>query len=442
MSLSDSKVVCMGASHAAVPLDLLERLSLPQDQILAVLQGTADRAEGARTELVVLSTCNRTEIYTVSGGPGSTAARGGDSLDDVPPVLARYLQERSGLTRGELASALFRFDAGAAERHLFRVISGLDSLVVGETQIIGQVSRAYNAAQRAGTAGPTLSLLFESAIRTSRRTRIRSARGASAHGAAAMAVQRAEEHAGDLSRARVLVLGTGEMGRLVVPALRDRHVGSVEVLTRNPERAEILSARWGLAVRTPADLPELLAGIDVLISSTSSASPLVTEQMLSGAMSRRPGRPIVIVDLAVPRTVDRRAAFIPGVTLLDIESLRTPGTAGEGDDPAALAIIGEELAQLELRMAEVCLRPVIGGMWRKADRIREEVLATTRARVPQLDDAAWQHVENLTHALVAKILHDPSVRLRAQAANGHAREYAEALRHLFALSEPSEADKR
>ena len=267
---------------------------------------------------------------------------------------------------------------------------------------------------------------------------MRASRDAGGSSAAAVAVRRAEEHVGSLSGAHVLVMGTGEMGRLVLPALREKRVGGIDIMTRSADRAAALSKRWGLPVKTPADLPLLLEKIDIVISSTSSAGPLITEPMLRCAMGSRAGQPLVIVDLAVPRSIEKQAAGIPGITLLDIESLRTANADAAGDDPAAAAIIREELAILDRRMAEMALRPVIGDMWRKADRFREEVLLRTRARVPQLDDQAWTHVENLARALVAKILHDPATRLRAQAGNGHAREYADALRHLFALSEPPE----
>jgi glutamyl-tRNA reductase len=326
---------------------------------------------------------------------------------------------------------MYRHDTGKAERHLLRVITGQDSLIAGETQIIGQVARAYAAAQRAGTAGPALSLLFESAIRASRRTRASAGQARGAASASSRAVERAAGLAGPLPAARVLVIGTGETGRLLVQALRQHGVGRVDVMTRSQARAAELSRRWGTEVHTTAHLPALLAASDLVMCSTSSSVPLVTEAMARAAVSRRPTRPLLFVDISVPRTVEKSAGLVQGVTLLDIDSLKMPGPAA--DDPAVTAVIGEELAALELRMAEMALRPVIGGMWRKADSFRAEVLERTRARVPELDDKAWAHIENLARALVAKILHDPATRLRAEAGNGHAREYAEALRHLFAL---------
>jgi glutamyl-tRNA reductase len=307
---------------------------------------------------------------------------------------------------------------------------------VGETQIIGQVARSYSAAQVAGTAGPALSLLFESAIRASRKTRARSASGLRASSASSIAVQRAEDLAGALPRARVLLIGTGEMGRLVLRALRERRAGRIDVVTRTEDRAAALSERWGIKVMTPACLPDLLEACDVVISSTSSSVPLVTEALVRAALKQRGERPLALIDLAVPRTIEKRAGLVPGVTLLDIDSLKDPAReSAAAEDPVIAAIIKEELEVLELRMAEMAFRPVIGSMWRRADGIRNEVLTRTRARMPELDDRAWVHIENLAHALVAKLLHDPATRLRAEAGNGHAREHAEALRHLFGLSE-------
>ncbi len=446
MPLSESPVVCVGASHATVPLDVLERLSIPESEIASLLGAcrSPGRRPGWRSELIVLSTCNRTELYAVAGGPGSfRPADSGKSgtpavLADIPEHVVLTLEKRTGLSRTDLAAFLYRHESGDAERHLFRVITGLDSLVVGETQIVGQVARAYAAAQRAGSAGPALSLLFESAIRGSRSARARAGGGQAVSSASSMAVRRAGELAGALSRLRVLVIGTGEMGRLVLRALRKSGAGRIEIVTRSEERSASLSERWGISVHTVSRLSALVGGSDVVISSTSSSEPILTEAMARAAMDRRPGRPLLLIDIAVPRTIERRAALVPGVKLLDIDSLKDPDRPGNaGDDPVITALIREELALLELRMAEMSLRPVIGGMWRKADGIRDEVLARTRARLPQLDEQSWVHVENLAHALVAKLLHDPATRLRAEAGNGHARAYAEALRHLFGLPEAS-----
>jgi glutamyl-tRNA reductase len=429
VALSDSAVFCVGASHGTVPLDVLERLAIPGDAIPGLLRGAAAEMvqRGQRGELVLLSTCNRTEIYGVLRPSEPDGARP-QLLAGIPQALLQALEERSGLTQREIAATMYRHDTGKAEGHLLRVITGQDSLIVGETQVIGQVARAYAAAQHAGTAGPALSLLFESAIRASRKTRP----GARyAGGAASGAVERAARLAGPLPAARVLVIGTGETGRLLVQSQRQHGAGRVDVVTRSAERAADLSRRWGTVVHTTAGLPALLVSSDVVMCSTSSPVPLVSEAAVRAAVSERPARPLLFVDISVPRTVEKSAGLVPGVTLLDIDSLKIAGPVV--DDPAVAAVITSELEALELRMAEMALRPVIGGMWRKADTFRAEVLERTRARVPELDDKAWEHIENLASALVAKILHDPATRLRAEAGNGHAREYADALRHLFAL---------
>jgi glutamyl-tRNA reductase len=436
MPLSDSPVFCVGVSLNTASLDTLERFNLTETEVADLLRSISAGRRGApRTELILLSTCNRTEAYgVVLPGPDGTSASstgGAGVLAGVPEELIRLLTGRTGLPRDGLARSLFRHQAGGAERHLFRVITGQDSLIRGETQIIGQVSRAYAAAQLAGTAGPVLSLLFESAIRASKRTRLRSANARLTASVSSAAVARAAALAGPLSRKHAVLIGTGEMGWLVLSSLRDHGAARIDVVTRNGERAAALSRRWGIAVRTIADLPELLAEADIVVSSTSSSTPLVTELLVREAVAARADRDLLLVDIAVPRTIEMSAGSVAGVRLLDIDSLRESRPAA--DDPVVSSIIEEELATLRLRMAEVSLRPVIGGMWRKAERIRREVLARTRARVPQLDDNAWAHIENLAHALVAKLLHDPATRLRAEAGNGHARAYADAIDHLFAL---------
>ncbi len=432
MPLSDSPVFCVGVSHNTADLDTLERFSMPDAERASLLRAVAQRhGRGAdRVELILLSTCNRTEAWGVRPAGASIDP---SVLSGVPEDLIHLLTTRTGLPRSELARTLYRHDRGAAERHLFRVMAGQDSLIAGETQIIGQVSRAYAASQLAGMAGPALSLLFESAIRAGRRFRSRRP-GVHAHtSASSTAVEQAARLAGPLAGKHAVVLGTGEMGWLVLASLRRHATGRIDVLTRNGDRAAALSRRWAIPVRTTADLPGLLAAADIVISSTSSTTPIVTEQAVRAAMAGREGRELLLLDIGVPRTIERSAGQVAGVRLLDIDSLRAPGPAA--DDPAVSSIIDEELAALELRMAEVSLRPVIGGMWRKAERIRREVLEHTRRRVPEMDDASWARIESLASALVAKLLHDPATRLRAEAGNGHARSYAEAISHLFALPE-------
>ena len=425
-------------SHHRANLDFLERLAIPGEALAGALQHFVARdARGRRQrEGVVVSTCNRTEIYfSPRGTPGSDAAA--DLLAGLPASFVDFLATRSGLSRAELSRRLVRYDGWAAAEHLFRVVCGLDSLVVGESQIVGQVARAYARAQTAGTAGVVLSTLFQSALRLGRRARSHAGIGRKgAANAGSAAVARAVRTAGTLEGAHVVVVGTGDVGRLVLHGLRGLALGRLDVVSRSEQRAAEAAARWGGSVHPISRLASLLAECDVLLSATAATQRIVTAAMVRDAMRKRPKRPLVLVDLGVPRTIDPVAALLPGVHLLDIDSLKDlPGAEPSvASDPAREAAIEADLAELRLQMVELSLRPVIGGLWKKAAVIRSDVLARARQQLPELDDLAWARVEDLATSLVARLLHDPATRLREQAGNGHADAYASALRELFRLA--------
>jgi glutamyl-tRNA reductase len=434
-AFSDFQFSCIGVSHHHAALDLLEKLSIPADALsLALGHFTPRDGDGRRhCEGVVLSTCNRTEIYFSPRG-GSSAEGAAGIFAGLPDGLVDLLVLRSGLSREELACRLVRADGWAAAEHLFRVVCGLDSLVVGESQVVGQVARAYAHAQAARTAGVVLSTLFQSAIRGGRRARSRAEIGKGASNAGSAAVARAASAAGTLDGARVVVIGTGDIGRLVLQSLRGKPVERVDLVTRSEQRAAEVAARWGGSVHPISRLASLVLDCDVLISATAASQRIVTAEMVRGAMLRRPRRPLVLVDLGVPRTIDPVTSLIPGVQLLDIDSLKDEyQPASRPRDEAVERMIGEDLAELKVRMLELTLRPVIGGLWKKADAIRGDVLARAREQMPQLDDEAWARVEDLAASIVARLLHDPATRLRAEAGNGHAAAYAAALTDLFRL---------
>lgn len=429
---------CIGVSHHGAPLELLERLSVPAEVLpRALVPFTARDSDGKRLcEGVVISTCNRTEVYAARRDfvqPSAVSSR----FEGLPEGIVEFLCRRSGLRPGELAGRLFRHEGWAAVDHLFRVVCGLDSLVVGESQILGQVARAYAAAQAAGSAGLVLSTLFQEAIRGARRARARIGIGRSASNIGSIAVSRAEDLAGPLTEARVVVIGTGEIGRIVLHSLRERGARRVDIVSRSPERAADAAARWGCAAHLLSGLPALAGACDVLISTTSASLPLVTAELIGGAMKGRAERRLVLIDIAVPRTIDPRARSVDGVVLLDIDSFKEdPESSRHSPETLrAEAMIGGDLAVLKLRMTELSMRPVIGGLWRRAAAIRDEVLQRTRARLPHLDEQSWTQVEGLATSLVARLLHDPAARLRAEAGNGHAAAYAEALRRLFGAPE-------
>ena len=435
--LHEHAVFCIGVSHHGAPLELLERLSIPFDMLPQALSPFAARGPDGRRicEGVVLSTCNRTEIYASHGGFDRPAA-GVVCFAGIPDGVVDFLCHRSGLNRDELARRLYRHDGGAAVEHLFRVVCGLDSLVAGESQIGGQVARAYSAAQAAGTAGVVLSTLFQEAIRGGRRARARIGIGRGAANVGSLAVSRAEVLVGPLAQAHAVVIGTGEIGRIVLRSLREHGARRVDIVSRSETRAAEAARRWGCGAHPRSALPVLLESCDVCISTTSAAGPLFGAGLIGGVMKERGGRRLVLIDLAVPRTVDAAARGVENVTLLDIDSFKDDCESRLTPEMARVeTMIGEDLVVLRLRMKELALRPVIGGLWRRAAAIRADVLARMRARLPDLDAETWTQVEDLATSLVARLLHDPATRLRAEAGNGHAAAYAEALRELFGVTE-------
>ena len=432
-------VSCIGVSHHGASLDLLERLSIPSEALPRVLQHfAACGPDGERLgEAVVLSTCNRTEIYTA--GRAAPPVHGMPGIfSTLPPGFVDVLSASSGLSSAELAARMFRHDGWAAAEHLFRVVCGLDSLIIGESPVVGQVARAYAAAQSAGTAGVVLSTLFQSALRGGRGARARIGIGRSASNAGTAALDRAESVAGALSGARAVVIGTGEIGRIVLQGLRQRGAARVDIVSRSAERAAAVAERWGCEGHPISRLPGLMDQCDLLVCTAGASERLVPADLVRAAMKNRAGRRLVIIDLAVPRSVDPAASAVPGVHLLDIDSLKD-GRVGGTRSPEELRVeqlIGEDLAELRLRMKELFVRPVIGALWRKAEAIRGAVLSRARQRLSHLDEESWAEVEDLAASLVARLFHDPSTRLRAEAGNGHAAAFSEALRELFDIASP------
>jgi glutamyl-tRNA reductase len=406
-------VFCVGLSHHSAPVEQLEALSRSAEELPRFLPSRP-------AEVVVLSTCNRFEVF---GSPT------GGALESTVDFF-----HRAGIS-----DSIHILTGRDTALRLYRIVCGLDSMVLGESQIIGQVASAYAAAQTARRAGPAMTALFQGAIRAGRRARRETEIGRSASSISAAAVRLAKEALDGLRDARVLVLGSGEMGRLTLRSLQEHGMANVDVAARHLDKAARAALRFGAKAHLINSLPCLLENADAVISATSASRPPVTADILRSAMRGRGGRPIVLVDIAVPRNVEPEAAKVPGVRLFDLDSLKCRDENGENvrlrEVPRVERIIDEELDALSVAMAENSLRPVIGSLWLKASSIRQEVLERTRARIPNLDDASWAHVERLASALVNKLLHEPATRLRAEAVNGYARDYAEALRYLFDLPE-------
>jgi glutamyl-tRNA reductase len=391
-------LLAIGVSHRHAPLELRERLYLADGQTVELA-----RELGA----VVLSTCNRTEIYLA----------GGDAT-----VAREALERRS---RVKLEGVVAVWDDGEAVDHLFRVAAGLDSLVPGEAQILGQVRLAYEAALGAGATEPVLNRLFEDALHAGKRVRTEAKLAEMPESVAASAVDLAEQALGGLDGKRALLFGAGKMSELAARDLRARNV-AVVVSSRTLESAQELAGRvGGRAAPFDAVAVELMDA-DLVISATRCPYPILHAEAVQPRQ-----RPLVLVDIAVPRDLDPEIAHVEGCTLYDIDALGGGLVGREEDVREAERIVAEEAARFAEWRRSRGAAPAIAALRRRAEEIRAEELARAEPRLAELSERERKTVETLTAQIVNKLLHAPTV---------HAKESgSEPLRELFALREDGES---
>ena len=430
-----TRIVCLGLSHHTAPLALRERIScsLPEEHgLLEAVEDGSDRFD-ALAEMVLLSTCNRIELYAVVDAPAGAAQR----------LLTDYMASVHPVDPASFDDYLYFHQGYAAIIHLARVAAGLDSMVLGEPQILGQVNDAYMQAVEANTAGPVLTALFRGAIRAGKRARTETAISSNPASVSSVAITLAQQVAGDLERQEVLVVGLGEMGQLALSALRKRKIANISLANRSRERAERLAAGWDGRTYGLEQLPQALATADTVICATAAPHTVVDAGMVRAVMAQRKGRPLVIIDIAVPRDVEPDVARVPGVHLFDIddlqETLDEALAARQKEIPRVEAIIAEELKALEAEIRALTIKPIIVDLRQKAEAIRQrELERTLRFLGDDVDEETLKHVQHLSRSLVNKLLHEPTTRLREKATDGQATEYEEAVRDLFDLNPPTD----
>ena len=418
-------VVVVGLNHRTVPLEVLERMTVSDARLPKALHDLTTREH--LTEALVLSTCMRTEIYAV-------AARFHGAILD----LRTFLAEWSDTSPDEFADHLYSYYEDSAVAHLFKVASGLDSAVIGEGEILGQVKDAWEMARTEGAAGPMLSGLFRHAVEVGKRARSETAISRGTTSVSQAAVAMAAEHLGSLDGRRVLVLGAGEMGEGIAQALAGS-VGTGEILVanRSRDRATRLARRIGGEAVDFGAVATTLESVDLLLASTGSPSVLIEADDLEVVMEERGGRPLLIADVAVPRDVAPSAASIPGVTLLDMDDLKAFAQAGIEGRRQEIArvetIIGEEVERYLGSATEREVAPLVADLRTRADEVRLAELERFQARLAALDPRQREAVEALSRGIVAKLLHEPTIRLKAAAGSQQGERLAEALRALFDL---------
>jgi glutamyl-tRNA reductase len=442
-----SELLALGISHKTAPVALRERLAFTEREASEFSRQLTASAEVR--EAVVISTCNRTEVYLVVGGAGGALVK---AEGDVLGLLAR----RAGIRPTELAEAIYSPRNCDAARQLYRVTAGLESMIVGEAEIQGQVRRAHEAAMRAGCTGALSNRLFAAALTTGKRVRTETGIGAGRSSIGrvsvpSVAVDLALSVLGGLEERHVVILGAGETSELTARALADQGAGTIFVANRHADRALSLAQRFGGSVVGLDGLPDQLLHADIVLSSTSSPHPIVGREELELVMRQRgerspPARPLLLIDIAVPRDIDAGCGELEGVSLYDIDDLQAVVARNldtrASEVPRAQEIVEEEIQRFARWLGQLDALPTVSALREHGNTLVEQVLAENAGRWESASPRDLARVEAITRALMSRLLHEPTIRLRSLSeARGHAS--LELVRELFGLrDEPAEEQDR
>jgi glutamyl-tRNA reductase len=398
-----SELLAIGISHKTAPVEVRERLALPEQragEFLRDLRGTADVQEA-----VAVSTCNRTDLYLVVGDP----------VEAEGTVLA-MLASQAGIRPTAFASAIYSHRNCDAARHLYRVTAGLESMIVGENEVQGQVKRAYEAALAKETVGPLTNRLFKAALRTGKRVRTETAISERQLSLPGVAVALAREQLGALEGREVVIVGTGETSELTARALADSGVTTVFVASRRRDRAVSLAKRYGGRSVSFDELPNALERADIVVAATASPHLLLESRELAEVMQARGGRPMLLIDLAVPRDIDASCAEIAGVSLYDIDDLQAViarnWTVRKAEARKAEGIIEEEIQHFAAWMGSLEVLPTLAALRTHATAIAEQVVRENSGKWESASPRDLERIDALARAVVNRLLHDPTVRMK------------------------------
>ncbi|MFZ0091227.1 MAG: glutamyl-tRNA reductase [Solirubrobacteraceae bacterium] len=398
-----SELLAIGVSHKTAPVEVRERLALPEGRagdFMRDLRGAADVHE-----TVVVSTCNRTELYLVVGDPV-------EAESTVLSMLARQGEIRPT----ELAAAIYAHRNCDAARHLYRIVSGLESMIVGEAEIQGQVKRAYDAALARDTTGPLTNRLFRAALATGKRVRTETAIGQGHLSLPGAAVALAREQLGALLGRRVVIIGTGETSELAARALADSGATPIFVANRRRDRALSLASRYhGTSV--PLDeLPEALVDADIVVAATASPHLLLEVDEIADVMRDRRGRPLLMIDLAVPRDIDAACARLAGVALHDIDDLQAVAirnrTVRQAEARRAEGIIEEEIQKFAVWLGSLEVLPTLTALRAHGNEIAAQVVAENRDRWESVSPRDLERIDAVAQAVVNRLLHTPTLQMK------------------------------
>jgi glutamyl-tRNA reductase len=420
-------VLVVGISHRSAPVSLLERVTVGLGSAPDVL--TELRSTGPVGEAVVLATCNRVEVYADTEGFHA-------GVDAVSDLLSRL----SGVPLEELKRSLYVHWEAQAVLHLFSVACGLDSMVIGESQILGQLRRAY-ATARDGGAGPTLHELFQKALRVGKRAHSETGIDQAGRSLVTVGLEDAVEAVGPLTGRTVLVIGAGSMGSLAGATLVRAGAGEVVVANRTAATAQRLAETLGGRGIGLDGLEQALGEADVVVSSTGATGLVVGFDVVERAVQSRGGRPLAVLDLALPRDIDPRVRTLPGVTVVDLEALQEQLAATEAgaDVVSARAIVAEEVRDFLAWQRAAKIAPTVVALRSRADAVVDAELGRLAGRLPDLDPAERAEVQATVRRVVDKLLHTPTVRVKELADAPEGLSYADALRELFGLDRAAPA---
>jgi glutamyl-tRNA reductase len=428
------ELLALGISHKTAPVALRERLAFGEPEAVELARRLTGGPEVS--EAVVISTCNRTEVYLVVGDPVRAEA-------EVLGTLAQL----GGIRPTELAQHIYSPRNCDAARQLYRVTAGLESMILGEAEIQGQVKRAYESALAAGVTGPLLNRLFAAALTTGKRVRSETGIAASRVSVPSVAVDLAQDVLGSLADRHVVILGAGEMSELTAQALAHQGAGTMFVANRHADRARSLARRFGGSVVGLDGLPEQLLQADIVVSSTSSPHPILGSEELELVMAQRnsarpPGRrgqDLLLIDIAVPRDVEEACGDVEGVTLYDIDDLQAVVQRNLGARaeivPQAEEIVEEEIHRFARWLGQAETLPTVAALREHADALVEQILHENAGRWESASERDLMRVEAIARAVVSRLLHEPTIRLRSLSRErGHAS--LQLVRELFGLDTP------
>ncbi len=419
-----SELLALGISHRTAPLELRERLALPEGRAAGILRELLGSEQ--IHEVVALSTCNRTELYMLADDPV-----------EAESVALSILARVADIRPTELLGHLYSLRGPESARHLFVVAAGLDSMILGEAEIQGQVKRAYELALVEGATGPILNRLLRGALAAGKRARTETRIGERGVSIPSAAVELAQRALGDLAKRTVLLVGAGETAELTARALSARGVATVFIANRHYDRAIGLAQRFGGRAVRIDELPEQLSSADIVVSTTNSPHHLIERAELDLVEERRERRPLLCLDLAVPRDIDPACREVPGVTLHDVDDVQAVvernASGREAEAGQAERILDAELERFERWLASLQVVPTIASLRERADEIVDRVLAENESRWESLSAADRERMRAMAHAIANRLLHEPTLRIKRAAEKDGAYEYVHALRELFGL---------